>query len=285
MNRLDNLSQEVRVSTEIEEPTALVGDPTFSERESEADGFRIRMLEAGDGQPVVYLHGGGGLHVSAGLGLLARRFHIHAFELPGFGRSPENVRSQSLDELATTMSRAINNAGLDTFTLLGTSLGASLALRLALASPERVEALILESPAAFRPEDSRPFEMTHEQLHAALYAHPEKAPAADPPEVIAKQVALLGRLMGPSHDVALEERMRGFALSTLVLFGTRDGLISPRMGRIYKELMPNCSLVLVYDAAHEIQFDRPEAYATVVGDFIERQEAFVVNADPGLIAP
>ena len=41
----------------------------------------------------------------------------------------------------------------------------------------------------------------------------------------------------------------------------------------------------VYDAAHEIAFDRPEAYANVVGDFIERQEAFVVNADPGLIAP
>jgi pimeloyl-ACP methyl ester carboxylesterase len=275
----------VRVTTEIDEPTALIEDPAFSEREIEADGFRIRVLEAGEGRPVGYFHGGGGLHLSAGLRLLARRFHIHAFELPGFGRSPENLRSQNLDELAATMARALEAAGLGTITLLGTSLGAALALRLALSHPERVEALILESPAAFRSEDSRPFEMTREQLHAALFAHPDKAPAADPPEVIAKQVALLGRLMGPHHDVALEQRLRGFALSTLVLFGTRDGLISPRMGGIYKELMPNCSLVLVYDAAHEIQFDRPEAFANVVGDFIERQEAFAVNADSGLIAP
>jgi len=273
------------VPTEIEEPTALAEDPAFSEREIEADGFRIRVLDGGDGRPVVYLHGGGGLHLSPGLRLLARRFHIHAFQLPGFGRSPENQRSQSLDELAATMARAIDAAGLDTVTLLGTSLGGALALRLALSYPERVETLILESPAAFRSEDSRPFEMTREQLHAALFAHPERAPAADPPEIIAKQVALVGRLIGPNHDVALEQRLRCFPLSTLVLFGTRDGLISPRMGRIYKELMPNCSLVLVYDAAHEIQFDRPEAFANVVGDFIERQEAFVVNADPGLIAP
>ncbi len=273
------------MSPEIAEPTVLIEDPVFAEREVEADGFRIRLLEAGEGRQVAYFHGGGGLHLSAGLRLLARRFHIHAFELPGFGRSPENVRTADLDELAETMAHALDAAGLGTITLLGTSLGAGLALRLALSHPERVDTLILESPAAFRPEDSRPFEMTREQLHAALFAHPERAPAPDPPEVVAKQVALLGRLMGPNHDAALERRLRGFALSTLVLFGTRDGLISPRMGGIYKELMPNCSLVLVYDAAHEIQFDRPEAFANVVGDFIERQEAFAVNSDPGLIAP
>jgi pimeloyl-ACP methyl ester carboxylesterase len=285
VNSSNNLSQEVRVVPEIEEQSALVDGPTFAERQIEADGFQIRLLEAGEGAPVVYFHGGGGLHPSPGLGLLARRFRVHAFELPGFGRSPANTRTQSLDELADTMTQAIDAVGLQTFALLGTSLGGALALRLALSHPDRVETLILESPSAFRSEDPRPFEMTPEQLHAAIYAHPENAPAADPPEVIGKQVTLLQRLIGPTHDAALEERVRGFGMSTLVLFGTRDGLISPQMGRTYKELMPNCSFVLVYDAAHEIAFDRPEAYANVVGDFIERQEAFVVNADPGLIAP
>src|SRR5207302_6801621 len=36
----------------------------FAESFVEADGFRIRYLEAGEGPPLAYFHGGGGLHVS-----------------------------------------------------------------------------------------------------------------------------------------------------------------------------------------------------------------------------
>jgi hypothetical protein len=41
----------------------------------------------------------------------------------------------------------------------------------------------------------------------------------------------------------------------------------------------------VYDAAHEMQYDRPQAFADVVGDFVVRQEAFVVNDRSGVINP
>jgi pimeloyl-ACP methyl ester carboxylesterase len=271
--------------SEIQEKSVPVIADGFVELRVEADGFSIRALERGVGETVVYFHGGGGLHVSPGLALLAERHKVIAFELPGFGESPENTRPQSLDELAETMVQAVDAAGVATFTLLGTSFGAAVAVRLAVSHADRVEALVLESPAAFRPEESRPHELTPEQLFAALYVHPENAPSPESPEVIRKQLALLGRLRGPNHDQYLEERLRGFELSTLVLFGTSDGLISPRMGRVYKDLMPNCSLVFVYGAAHEIAFDRPEAYANVIADFVERQEAFVVNINSGRLAP
>jgi pimeloyl-ACP methyl ester carboxylesterase len=257
----------------------------FVERQVEADGFTIRALERGEGGTLVYFHGGGGLHPSPGLALLAERYKVIAFELPGFGQSPENTRTQSLDELAETMAQAVDAAGVASFTLLATSFGAAVALRLALSHTDRVEAMVLESPAAFRPEESRPHELTPAELSAALYVHPENAPSPESPEVVGKQLALLARLRGPNHDPEFEARLRGFELSTLVLFGTRDGLISPRMGRIYKDLMPNCSLVFVYGAAHEIQFDRPEAYANVIADFVDRQEAFVVNVNSGQLAP
>jgi hypothetical protein len=57
------------------------------------------------------------------------------------------------------------------------------------------------------------------------------------------------------------------------------------MGRLYRERLVNCNLVYVYDAAHEMQFDRPQAFADVVGDFVARQEAFVVNDRSGVINP
>jgi pimeloyl-ACP methyl ester carboxylesterase len=257
----------------------------FAERQVDADGFRIRVLEAGAGEPLVYLHGGGGLHVSPALELLAERFRVLAFELPGFGDSPENTRTQTLTELAETMAQAVEGAGVERYALLGTSLGAATALRLALAHEERLSALVLESPAAFRPDDVDPRSFTPEQLERALFAYPERGFRPAPPEIQAKQLTLLGRLMGPNRDPELEARLAELSLPVLVVFGTRDGLVPPRMGSIYKRQIVNCSLVFVYDAAHEVQFDRPEAFARLVADFVERQEAFVVNADSHLLDP
>ena len=79
--------------------------------------------------------------------------------------------------------------------------------------------------------------------------------------------------------------MRDLATPTLVLFGTRDRVIPPEMGRYYKELMPNCHLVFVYDAGHAIGTERPEAFAEVVTDFLERHEAFVISRAETVIHP
>jgi len=44
-------------------------------------------------------------------------------------------------------------------------------------------------------------------------------------------------------------------------------------------------LVLVYDAGHVIDTERPEAFAEVVGDFLERHEAFLISRTDTLIHP
>jgi pimeloyl-ACP methyl ester carboxylesterase len=72
---------------------------------------------------------------------------------------------------------------------------------------------------------------------------------------------------------------------TLVLLGTRDDVVPPAMARLYKERIPACHLVFVYDAAHTIGRDRPEAFAEVVGDFLERHDAFVISRAQTVIHP
>ena len=114
----------------------------------EADGFRIRYQEAGEGTPLVHLHGAGGLRLTPAHELLCRHFRVVAFEMPGFGASPQNNRTQSMPELASTMALAITTLGLHTFNLMGTSFGGKTALWLALQEPTRVLALVLEAPAA-----------------------------------------------------------------------------------------------------------------------------------------
>ena len=259
----------------------------FREGHVEADGFRIRYMAAGAGPPLVHLHGAGGLRLTPGHDLLSRQFRIVALEMPGFGTSSENTRTRSQAELAATMAKAVDKLGFDKFNLMGTSFGGKTALWLAAQHPDRVEALVLEAPAAIRPEGSEPPSGSPEEMARRLYAHPERVTLPPPPDpaVRAQTGRLVARLRGPDRDPDLEVLLATLAVPTLVLFGTLDRVIPPEMGRHYKMLLPNCNLVLVYDAGHAISTDRPEAFAEVVGDFVERREAFVISRNETVIHP
>ena len=253
----------------------------------EADGFRIRYCEAGQGAPLVHLHGAGGMRWTAAHDLLAQKFRVIAFEMPGFGDSPANTRTQNMAEYARTMILAADALRLDRFNLWGTSFGGKAALWLAAQAPERVPALVLESPAAIRPEGFALPSGSPEEMARRLYGHPERLkqiPLPDP-AIRAKTQPLVSRLLAPPRDAELEARMRTLETPTLVLFGTLDRLIPPEMGRHYKELMPNGHLVLVYDAGHVIGVERPEAFCDVVADFLERHEAFLISRTETLIHP
>ncbi len=259
----------------------------FHEGHVEADGFRIRYMAAGQGPALVHLHGAGGLRLTPGHDLLRRQFRVVAFEMPGFGTSPENNRTRDMAELAATMAKAADALGLDQFNLMGTSFGGKTALWLAVQQPDRVPALVLEAPAAIRSKGSQPPAGSPEEMARRLYAHPERVAPLPPsdPAVRAKTARLTARLRGPDRDADLEARLSGLVIPTLVLFGTLDQVIPPDMGHLYKELMPNCHLVFVYDAGHAISTDRPEAFTEVVADFIERHEAFVISRTGTVIHP
>jgi pimeloyl-ACP methyl ester carboxylesterase len=259
----------------------------FKEGHVEADGFRIRYAEAGDGPVLVHLHGAGGLRLSRTHELLAQQFRVVAFEMPGFGDSPENTRTQTMAELGLTMAQAADALGLDRYNLWGISTGGAAALWLAVQRPESLAALVLAAPSAIVPPGNQPASGTPAQMARILYGHPERMPPmpARDPAVLAKQGALVARLRSRGRDPDLEARMRICEVPTLVLWGTLDRLIPSETARIYKELMPNSHLVLVYDAGHLIDAERPEACAEVMADFLERHAAFLISRTETMIHP
>jgi pimeloyl-ACP methyl ester carboxylesterase len=91
-----------------------------AERFVEADGFRTRYLEAGNGPLLVYFHTAGGLRLSRAHELLAEHFRVVAFEVPGFS-GPPSQRCQSHADIGATLVRAAGRLGLQRFNLWGTS--------------------------------------------------------------------------------------------------------------------------------------------------------------------
>ena len=274
-------------STTTAAATSTTGGAPFERRTVTAAGFDVAVLEAGDGVPLVCLHGGGGPRLSPALDLLARRFRVLLIELPGWGAQP-NDAAATVDDLAAQVAAIIEALGLPSYHLLGTSLGGVCALHLALAHPERVISLTLEAPALFRADSADPSTLAPEVLAKALRTHPERGlPIELPaPELVARIGPLVGRLLGDgSLDDTLAARLAALPTRTLVLFGRDDGIVNPVNGPTYKRLLPNSTLLYVHDAAHDIQNDRPEAFADVVGDFVTRGMNFLINETDGLINP
>ncbi|MGO9899415.1 MAG: alpha/beta fold hydrolase [Solirubrobacteraceae bacterium] len=104
----------------------------------------VRVLEAGDGPPLVLVHGSG-MSASTWAPLMPYlgAYRLIAFELPGFGLSDTfDYSTRALRAHAVAQLTSLLDAlGLEQVPIVGTSLGGMWALYLALDAPHRVTAL------------------------------------------------------------------------------------------------------------------------------------------------
>ncbi len=115
--------------------------------ELEKPAMRAHVLEAGEGEPVVIVHGGDGEAVNWAplMGPLQKEVRIYAVDRPGFGLSDAfDYRQVDLRAHAADFVTSLLDAlGLDSATLVGGSMGGFFVLATALAHPERVRGLVL----------------------------------------------------------------------------------------------------------------------------------------------
>jgi pimeloyl-ACP methyl ester carboxylesterase len=265
--------------------TATLPGAGFAERTVEAAGFTVRYLEAGDGPVVLCLPGAGGPTMSFALDLLSQTYRMIVIELPGWGAQPNDVAD--FDGLADQVAEVATALGLDRFHLMGTSLGGACALHFVARHGDRVDSLVLDAPAKFRDASADPSQLAPEAFAKAFRSHPERIPHMAPsdPAFMQRVWPTVARLMGDGGDDGLAARLADVPTRTLILFGLDDGIINPINGRAVRRALKNSSLQYVYDAAHDIQGDRPEAFADVVGDFLRRGMNFLINEEDGLINP
>src|SRR5215510_13901019 len=123
--------------------------PGFDERFAEVRGTRLRYLAAGDGEPLLLVHGLGGAAANwlalAPLLLPTRRLLVP--ELPGHGGSSALPAAPSLNAYADRLGLVLEHEGLGPAAVVGHSLGGAISLRLSIRRPDLVSALVLAGAA------------------------------------------------------------------------------------------------------------------------------------------
>ncbi len=113
-----------------------------------ANGIRTRILEAGEGEPLIFVHGTGG-HLEAyarNISGLSENFRVIAYDMVGHGFSDKPDRPYTIDYLSDHLISVAKGLGLETFSLSGESLGGWVAAWTAAHHPEFVNKLILNTP-------------------------------------------------------------------------------------------------------------------------------------------
>lgn len=253
----------------------------------------IEVLESGDGPPLVYLHGAGGIPMWDGpLPLLARRFHVYAPLLPGFGQS---TGLDALDEQWDLFFHGfdvLEALGVERPYVVGDSMGGWLAAEMAALRPRRIGRLALAAPVGLWRDDAPVVDlfgmMTHE-LVPYLF-HDPGCPAAqsmlavssllsdkdDRTDAQVEQLIALVRgfrtvakFLFPIPERGLERRLPRITAPTLILWGDGDRFIAPSYADLFAARIPDARVERIAEAGHLIGAERPEAYARAIAAFAD----------------
>ena len=251
--------------------------------ELQAGKFKTRVLAAGEGDPVVYLHGAGGLGWDPFLDALSSGHRVIAPQHPGSGGSVGLEHLEDLLDLVLYYGELFDVLGLGTVSLVGHSFGGMVAAEIAATNPERVRKLVLIAPLGLW-LDEHPLPdisvLDPQDLPRLLFADPTgpaaaAMPAPDPsdPEALfqaAMGMASILQFVWPIPDKGLSRRAYRVKADTLLVWGAHDGLIPPPYGDAFAAALPNATLTVVDRAGHLPQLEQADQVIEIVNGFLTR---------------
>jgi pimeloyl-ACP methyl ester carboxylesterase len=288
-------------------PSALI----FDEWEIELHGHRVIYRIAGDGPPVVLIHGmvNSSRHWERVALQLADRYTVVAPDLIGHGDSAAVRGDYSLGAHACSIRDLLTTIGIDRATVVGHSLGGGIAMQFFYQFPQRVERLALVSSgglghkvspllrgAALPGAAAGIWLVANRRVRAAVERAADRmvargsrkaiylqavARAMRPLEESAARRAFLQTLRSVidvrgQHVSAIDRLYLLGELPTLIVWGERDNTIPVAHGLAAHELIPNSRFVTLPKAAHFPNLEDPDGLAAALLDWLDTTE-------PGLI--
>jgi pimeloyl-ACP methyl ester carboxylesterase len=237
---------------------------------------RIRVHEAGEGEPLLFLHGAGGLmREDRLLAALATRYRVHAPMLPGYEDSTGEDRIRTMLDAVLLSYDVMDALGLSRPLLAGLSMGGMIAAEMAALAPNEIERLCLISSAGLWLEKHPmpdlfsflPQEFAGYLFHDVELGRRLMAPGGDTSDVTfladfmvmnAKRLGMAGKLLFPIPDRGLADRLYRIKARTLLIWGESDRLTPLPYAQAFKAAIAGARLVTVPSAGHLVGHERPD---------------------------
>lgn len=205
---------------------------------------------------------------------LAETYRIVRFDLPGHGDSPAPAGPYTIAGMASDVLAALHRRGVETFHYVGVSIGGAIGLRLALDHGERLLSLtVCASSARFADPASWPAraarvraEGTETMVASRAGTWYTEAFALAHPAEEARLLDMLRSTAAEGYAGCCEaiggydvrERLGEISVPTLALAGDADPATPPEMLIEITDAVPGARLVVVPEAAHLLNAERPE---------------------------
>lgn len=258
------------------------------------DGTRLRMIDTGNGTPVVFIHG-----ISASMyswrhalpPVVGAGYRVVAFDNRGFGFSDQPAHGYHNADYARLVVALLDSLGIASAVLVGHSMGGAIAAEVALAHPDRVRGLVLIDAAGFGVRWPGVLKIARwpfigavattlrgrwftKRILRSTYADPDKVTEADVDQYYAPVPqrgfgrALRGVLREFRFD-SLAGRIAHVQAPTLVVWGDRDRWIALSDGvRLAREL-PRSEFVMVERAGHAPAEESPDRVNQLLLGFLK----------------
>jgi len=279
--------------------------PPFPSQALLIDGIKIHFVEAGEGRPLLFLHGLGGTWEdwAANLQSFAPSYRAMAMDFPGFGDSEKPEVDYSIEWLTGIVEKFLEERKLERVSIVGHSMGALVALKLAARGNSRVQRLIVADAVGIGDKaeflsyvltkkimgpDSRwesiegvmrdQFKMMIEvfikvqrpKTSKEFFQSVPKSPVTGNPLLpMTPSVQLSASII----DFDIRPQLASILQPTLILWGEKDP-IAPRADAMYlKSKIPRATLTILEGCGHSPMKEQPERFDREVWKFLQAEES------------
>lgn len=282
-------------------------DYGFATKKVQVRNLQVAMIDEGQSDQVLVLIHGLGSYAKGwtrNIPELAKHYRVIAVDLPGYGKSDKGFYPYTLPFYAQALTELLDALKIDKATFVGHSMGGQIAMVTSLLYPERVDKLVLVSPAGFEKftdgegawmKKAMSPEFVHDtairnidtNLKANFYKLPPEAEF-----MITERIQMRGakdfdaycyavsKNVAAMIDYPMWDKLTRVKHETLIFFGDKDNLIpnsalhggsTEAIAQIGASQIPHNKLIMVPDCGHFVQFERPDVVNPAIVEFVGRK--------------
>ncbi len=255
----------------------------------------------GRGRPVLFLHGwlGSWRYWLPSMEVVAEGFRTYAFDLIGFGDTDHRNVAPSISTYADQVIRFLDALGIDMIALIGHSMGGMVALKTAIAHPDRIERVVTVGAPIVGSSLAPLLKLTSfapiahgmnrfPRVTKRLFRHfLSEAAEDDMLEILEDSVKPTADSIRASVRSMMRTDLRPLLpelrVPALVIHGTRDDIVMPSQINVIRQALPKSPLLrqLSIDGSRHFPWvDRPDEFHAALLHFLDAPISDLRAAQP-----